>query len=166
MAQHHDQRAPVSGATPGLPGSSPAPFPADALARLRSGTHHDPHSVFGAHPNRDGTVVRTMQPGAVSVDIVMGESTVRMEPVGEGLFHASLTDREVPDYRYRVTYPDGQSRTVADGYRFLPTLGEVDLHLIGEGRHERLWTVLGAHVRSYDTAGGPVTGTSFAVWAP
>ncbi|MFJ9821464.1 1,4-alpha-glucan branching protein GlgB [Streptomyces sp. NPDC101151] len=36
--------------------------------------------------------------------------------------------------------------------------GELDLHLIAEGRHEQLWRVLGAHPR----AGG----TSFAVWAP
>ena len=55
---------------------------------------------------------------------------------------------------------------VDDPYRWLPTLGEIDLHLIGEGRHENLWDVLGAHVRTYDTPGGPVTGTSFAVWAP
>jgi 1,4-alpha-glucan branching enzyme len=41
-------------------------------------------------------------------------------------------------------------------------LGEVDLHLIGEGRHERLWDVLGAHVRT----AGDVTGVAFAVWAP
>ncbi|MBD0292450.1 MAG: 1,4-alpha-glucan branching protein GlgB [Jiangellaceae bacterium] len=41
-------------------------------------------------------------------------------------------------------------------------LGEMDLHLIGEGRHERLWDVLGARVRTADD----VTGTSFAVWAP
>ena len=41
-------------------------------------------------------------------------------------------------------------------------LGEIDLHLIAEGRHEQLWDVLGAHVR---TSNG-VTGTSFAVWAP
>ncbi|HEX8123003.1 MAG TPA: 1,4-alpha-glucan branching protein GlgB, partial [Solirubrobacteraceae bacterium] len=34
------------------------------------------------------------------------------------------------------------------------------------GRHERLWDALGAHVRSYDTPNGAVTGTSFAVWAP
>jgi len=37
-------------------------------------------------------------------------------------------------------------------------LGDLDLHLIGEGRHEQLWQVLGAHVRD--------GGTSFAVWAP
>ena len=27
------------------------------------------------------------------------------------------------------------------------TLGEMDLYLIGEGRHERLWEALGAHTR-------------------
>jgi len=41
-------------------------------------------------------------------------------------------------------------------------LGEVDLHLIGEGRHEQLWEALGAHVGS----GEGVAGTWFAVWAP
>jgi 1,4-alpha-glucan branching enzyme len=55
---------------------------------------------------------------------------------------------------------------VDDPYRWLPTLGELDLHLLGEGRHERLWDVLGAHVRSYETPEGVVEGTSFAVWAP
>src|SRR5205085_879388 len=47
---------------------------------------------------------------------------------------------------------------VDDPYRYPPTLGDLDLHLIGEGRHERLWDVLGAHVRP--------GGVAFAVWAP
>jgi len=55
---------------------------------------------------------------------------------------------------------------VADAYRFLPTLGEVDLHLFAEGRHERLWEILGAHPRSFTTPDGGVDGGSFAVWAP
>ena len=41
-------------------------------------------------------------------------------------------------------------------------LGEVDLHLMGEGRHRRLWEVLGANVRVMDG----VEGALFAVWAP
>ena len=45
-------------------------------------------------------------------------------------------------------------------------MGEVDLHLFNEGRHERLWEVLGAHPRSFTTADGVVDGVSFAVWAP
>ena len=58
---------------------------------------------------------------------------------------------EVPDYRVVVAY-DGAPHVYDDPYRFLPTLGEVDLHLINEGRHEQLWTVLGARVHRYDAA--------------
>src|SRR3954468_3903011 len=49
-----------------------------------------------------------------------------------------------------------------DPARFPPTLGDLDLYLIAQGTHRRLWTVLGAHLR---TVAG-VEGTSFAVWAP
>ena len=172
MAQHHEKRSPLpshgsgTGSGSGPSGPRPGEIPDETLARLHSGTHHDPHSVFGIHPEGDGCVVRTMKPGAVNVDVLVGDVAKAMTPLGQGLFQVVLEDRDLPDYRFRMTYPDGHQITVADGYRFLPTLGEVDLHLIGEGRHERLWTVLGAHVRTFETAGGPVTGTSFAVWAP
>jgi 1,4-alpha-glucan branching enzyme len=44
------------------------------------------------------------------------------------------------------------------------TLGELDFHLINEGRHEKLWAALGAHVlRDKD---GALLGTAFSVWAP
>jgi 1,4-alpha-glucan branching enzyme len=61
---------------------------------------------------------------------------------------------------------EGAPEAVEAPYRFPSTLGDIDLHLIGEGRHEQLWQVLGAHVRRYDSPAGPVSGTSFAVWAP
>ena len=44
------------------------------------------------------------------------------------------------------------------------TLGELDMYLITEGRHENLWSVLGAHVRRDEN--GELIGTAFAVWAP
>jgi 1,4-alpha-glucan branching enzyme len=44
------------------------------------------------------------------------------------------------------------------------TLGELDFHLIAEGRHERLWDVLGAHIKR--EADGTLIGTAFSVWAP
>lgn len=44
------------------------------------------------------------------------------------------------------------------------TLGEIDLYLIGEGRHERLWEALGAHIQRDHN--GDLLGTTFAVWAP
>jgi 1,4-alpha-glucan branching enzyme len=73
----------------------------------------------------------------------------------DGVFEATVPGT-VPDYRLDV---DG--RVCDDPYRYPPTVGELDLHLIREGRHERLWTVLGAQARSTD---GP--GVGFAVWAP
>ncbi len=73
-------------------------------------------------------------------------------------------------YRLEISYDTGGDtphvHAVADAYRFLPTLGEIDLHLFAEGRHERLWEILGAHPRSFTTADGVVEGVSFAVWAP
>jgi len=44
------------------------------------------------------------------------------------------------------------------------TLGEIDIHLISEGRHEKLWQALGSNVIR-DKSGG-ILGTAFAVWAP
>ena len=44
------------------------------------------------------------------------------------------------------------------------SLGEIDLHLINEGRHEKLWQALGSHVKR--DAKGNLIGTSFSVWAP
>jgi 1,4-alpha-glucan branching enzyme len=55
----------------------------------------------------------------------------------------------------------GESRTGRPG-EFAPTLGDVDIHLIGEGRHERLWEVLGARPMEHQG----VEGVRFAVWAP
>ncbi|MFP3472878.1 1,4-alpha-glucan branching enzyme, partial [Micrococcus sp. SIMBA_144] len=42
--------------------------------------------------------------------------------------------------------------------------GELDLHLIGEARQERLWEVLPARV--VRTSAGEAVGTALAVWAP
>jgi len=144
------------------------PLAADELRRIVDGGHHDPHSVLGPHPHVpgvDGVVVRVLRPWAREVVVVTGEHRVTLTHEAEGLFSGVLPGHEVPDYRLEIAYEDGELHT-DDPYRFLPTLGEVDLHLISEGRHERLWEVLGSHVRSYETANGPVTGTSFAVWAP
>jgi 1,4-alpha-glucan branching enzyme len=123
----------------------------------------DPHSVLGAHEADDGgVVVRTYRPEAQSV---------RVQPAGveaelkdpSGLWEALLPKATLPlDYELEIEYANGDTFTLRDPYAFLPTLGELDLHLVGEGRHEELYERLGAHVREL----GGVTGTAFAVWAP
>ncbi|MFJ7292426.1 1,4-alpha-glucan branching enzyme [Streptomyces collinus] len=139
---------------------SPAVDAADR-ERLLGGTHHDPHSVLGAHPVPGGIAFRAFRPYALSVTVVAGELRAELHDDGEGFFSGLLPLREVPAYRLVVEY-EGTVLETEDAYRFLPTLGDLDLHLIGEGRHEELWTALGAHPMTHEG----VTGTRFAVWAP
>jgi 1,4-alpha-glucan branching enzyme len=149
------------------------------IERIVAGTHHDPHSILGVHPGPDGVAFRTLRPFAASVAVRLEDGRrFPMEHVHLGVFAATVPYDEAggrgasPAYRIAVAYPgaDGSAgpETVTDDpYRHLPTLGEFDLHLIGEGRHEELWRVLGAHVRDLGEDGlGHITGTSFAVWAP
>ncbi len=162
-AQAPRRRRPVP-LRPTAPALLPAP---EELDRLLSGSHHDPHSLLGPHPGPAGTLLRVLRPGASAVLVrpSTGEPLELRQVHQAGLFAGVLPTTETPDYRLRVTYGQ-ESFDTDDPYRWLPTLGELDLHLIQEGRHERLWTVLGAQQRSYDTPGGVVRGTSFAVWAP
>ncbi len=145
--------------------------PDDAdVGRLLAGNHHDPHSVLGAHEYADHTVIRALRPNAQEVVAIVGAERFPFTHVESGLFAVAVPFTGLADYRLEVSYPgeDGTPHihTVADPYRFLPTLGEIDLHLFAEGRHERLWEILGAHPRSFNTPDGVVEGVSFAVWAP
>jgi 1,4-alpha-glucan branching enzyme len=129
------------------------------IERVVAGQHHDPHSVLGAHPSGAETIIRALRPLASSVTLVLDDGRkLPMEHVQEGVFAAVVPGATVPGYQLAVSYPDGPELLQDDPYRYLPTLGELDLHLIAEGRHEELWRVLGAHVRD--------GGVSFAVWAP
>ncbi|MEV0899817.1 1,4-alpha-glucan branching protein GlgB [Actinoplanes sp. NPDC049802] len=118
-----------------------------------AGDTHDPHAVLGAHPHAGRTVIRALRKSAEHVAVLHDGERHEMTKVHEdGIFAAELPGT-VLDYRLDV---DGTQ--CDDPYRHLPTLGELDLHLIGEGRHEKLWKVLGAQPRG--------TGVAFSVWAP
>ncbi len=139
--------------------------------RLVSGQHNDPHRVLGPHAGKaigkakgSATTIRGYRPDASTMSLVLddGSRQAMTRLHSAGVFAADVKGAEAPPYRLEISYPDGQSFVVDDPYRFWPTLGDVDLHLLGEGRHERLWEVLGAHVRTHQD----VAGTSFAVWAP
>ncbi|WP_424211711.1 1,4-alpha-glucan branching enzyme [Streptomyces sp. BI20] len=136
-------------------------LPAEDRARLLEGRHHDPHSLLGAHALRGGIAFRALRPHARSVTVIAKGLRAELHDDGDGLFSGLLQLRTLPDYRLLVGYESDEIE-IDDPYRFLPTLGELDLHLIGEGRHEELWTVLGSHVMEHQG----VTGTRFAVWAP
>jgi len=137
--------------------------PAD-VERLVRGEHHDPHAVLGVHVDDEQVVVRAWRPDATAVFVELDDGTsVPMTRVHEnGLFAVVVPGAEIPRYRLRAEYGATVSVTFDDPYRFWPTLGDLDLHLFNQGRHETLWQKLGCHVREIDG----VRGASFAVWAP
>jgi 1,4-alpha-glucan branching enzyme len=135
----------------------------DDVRMLLARDHYDPHRLLGRHPVDGATVVRTWRPGAISARVLpeAGDPVELTLSDPAGLFEGSVAG-QVDRYRVQVSFPDGHDLTYHDAYSFPPTLGELDLHLVGEGRHEDLDRLLGAHPRELDG----VQGTAFAVWAP
>jgi 1,4-alpha-glucan branching enzyme len=161
------QRREVPDAPNARPVAPPAPNPSD-VARLLAGVHDSPHAILGAHPvsagAESGVVVRAFHHAAISVEcIVEGQDPIPMLRVEGGLFAVFLPKATLPlRYRLRFSFAGGSTWERDDPYRFLPTIGDIDLHLFNEGTHRRLWDMLGAHPRTMDG----VAGVSFAVWAP
>ncbi|WP_344534505.1 1,4-alpha-glucan branching enzyme [Streptomyces albiaxialis] len=144
----------------------PAPeLPGGDRERLLTGTHHDPHALLGAHPVRGGVLFRTLRPYAKGVTVVGKGLRAELYDEEDGFFAAVLPLNAIPGYELLVRYgdePGTDDVRTADPYRFLPALGDLDLHLITEGRHEQLWRALGAHPMTHEG----VAGTRFTVWAP
>jgi 1,4-alpha-glucan branching enzyme len=143
--------------------------PEEGVERLVRVEHSDPHSILGAHPynlnGKKGVVVRAFHPDAVRAEVLMkGRNPCLMDKCHpKGLFALFIPRRRLPlPYGLRFFFDNGDSWESDAPYRFLPTLGDTDLYLAGEGTHHRLYEKLGAHLRTMDG----VTGVSFAVWAP
>ncbi len=85
-------------------------------------------------------------------------SDAAVVPVVSGFSRTS----DPSDYRLRITYPHDHVIEIDDPYRYGRVLTDFDLHLFGEGTHNRIFDKLGAH----RIAVGSTTGVHFAVWAP
>ena len=131
---------------------------------------HDPHRLLGAHSGKvdgvEGITVRAWHPEAASITIVLpdGKAPVPMSPlVIPGLFGVWLPGLSLPcAYTLRFEYKSGGSWETRDAYSFLPTLGDLDLYLHGEGNHFEAYNKMGAQLTTHSG----VKGVSFAVWAP
>ncbi|HQS83047.1 MAG TPA: 1,4-alpha-glucan branching protein GlgB [Thiobacillus sp.] len=131
--------------------------------RVQTGTHHDPFEVLGGHPQPDGTtVVRVFMPQAEAVELA-GTRMIRV--AGTDCFELTLPAGHSSEPHPLLKWQDkgvGKWHTSRCAYTFDAQIGEVDLHLFGEGRHFNIWRVLGAHLKTIDG----VAGCQFAVWAP
>ena len=133
----------------------------DTAMAILDGRHGDPFSVLGPH-KRGGTLcVTAFVPGAERLWILTGKTEKLAAPVAgaPGMFIGPLAKRGA--YRLRAE-GHGATWEFEDPFRFGPVLGEMDEYLLGEGTHQRIWQVLGAHLKTHEG----IDGTAFAVWAP
>ena len=138
----------------------------DQVEAIVSATHDNPFGFLGMQEDGGAVVVRAFLPDADEVSVVdarTGEAVAKLDRVHpEGFFAGSLKGkRQLFPYRLRATR-DGEAWEIEDPYRFPPVLGELDLYLLGQGNHFRVFEKLGAHLTVIEG----VAGVSFAVWAP
>jgi len=138
------------------------------IQALIDGRPRNPFGLLG--PHRDGrgnTIIRAFQPDAVRAWVLCAADHTPLYELERrhdaGFFVGTVPDRKPPfPYRLAFTFPDGTRYERDDPYRFPSLLGELDLYLLGEGRHLSAFERLGAHPTNL--AG--VAGVGFAVWAP
>ena len=142
------------------------PLAEDAMAIVR-GRHGNPFGVLGMHGGGSEPLrVNVFAPAAASVTVLRkprDEAVVELAKVHpEGFFSGTLPDgTQRFDYRLRLS-AGAESWIVEDPYGFGPVLGELDEHLLAEGRHLELYRRLGSHPMMHQG----VEGVAFALWAP
>ena len=135
-----------------------------------NGDGTDPGRHFGLRtlePAGAGLFVRAFLPRATRVELLDAASGAVVAALKmthpEGIFEAALPAGTAWfPYRFRVHGWGGAPQELEDPYRFGPALGDLDLYLMAEGTHLRLYEKLGAHAAIRDG----VPGVDFAVWAP
>ncbi len=140
---------------------------ASEIEAIATGRHGDPFAVLGPHSDANGRIyVRVFAPDADAVEVIGAGDEAVLVPL-ERLHSAGFFSAPLPagigrsDYRLRLR-KTGHVWISHDTYRFPPYLGEMDVHLIGEGSHRQLFEKLGAHPLTIEG----VAGVAFAVWAP
>jgi 1,4-alpha-glucan branching enzyme len=141
----------------------------DDVLGIVNAEHSNPFGVLGFHRAllMEGpmSVVRAFVPWAERLELVENGASgaIGMERIHEaGFFEAVFPERDRFRYFLRATTADGATHDFADPYSFPSTLGELDLHLLAEGRDLRMYRKLGAHPHEMDG----IAGVRFAVWAP
>nr|WP_321457345.1 1,4-alpha-glucan branching protein GlgB [uncultured Cohaesibacter sp.] len=134
---------------------------------IQDGIHGNPFSVLGLQEWEGKLIVRAFIPGASEIEVIDYETGGMIAELERDDFAPDLFAKPIEGkterfaYKLRVTRGD-HVWLQEDPYRFGPVIGELDEYLLGEGTHQALWKVLGAHILTHEG----VEGTHFAVWAP
>ncbi len=140
-------------------------LPHEEIEAIVNGFHGDPFARLGAHPFKDGIVVRSFLPLADTAEVmVSSQVSYPMEKITvDGLFEVIIADRSLPlTYLLKTKTYDGKTVLHEDPYAFPSLRSEFDAHLLAEGTHMQMYEKLGAHLVELNGSKGVL----FSVWAP
>ena len=139
----------------------------EEMEAVINGSHGNIFAVLGIHKNKGSkeVYIRAYLPHSKSVEVLRrdGSSLGQMVKLDErGFYQIDLGKTDDFDYKFRITNDVDNTYEAEDVYRFMPTLGDIDVYLLAEGNHLEMYKKLGAHVMEMDG----IKGVGFAVWAP
>jgi 1,4-alpha-glucan branching enzyme len=131
------------------------------MERIAEGSHHQPHTVLGAHVRGETLTYLAFLPATRAARLNGGWP---MERVGQSDFFRWQGSAGVLPAHCLLQWDDsdGVAQEIIDPYGFAPGIAAEDLRAFGAGTHVTAWRFLGAHELSIDG----VAGTRFSVWAP
>ena len=132
----------------------------------------NPRHILGPHRVQNGpsqkSVVRTILPEAKSAWIISEDGRIELPMKrlhSDGLYEVvcdnNLLSTDSGKYHFRYN-TEHHEMIAKDPYSFDPMLSDLDLFLLGEGNHHRMYERLGAQLRTVEG----VEGVNFSVWAP
>ncbi len=140
----------------------------DEIKSIENATLSNPFMLLGMHPlgpEYDNRIeVRTFCPAALKVSIkIENAKPLQMNRVTDTGLFVWISEPEKKTFSYTLIFSTGDTTwETRDTYCFLPQLGELDLYLLTEGNHYKLYDTLGGRV----WAAGDTEGVLFSVWAP
>ena len=134
------------------------------IERIQQGKHHDPLQVLGLQPSSNGgKLVRVLLPQAETVEL-KGIGIMTRLPNSD-VFEYHLDSTMTLETHFSLKWQEknsGNWHETISPYSFPPQIGELDLHLFGEGNHHHAYHFLGSHLCSIDG----IEGCQFAIWCP
>ncbi|MGF1575184.1 MAG: 1,4-alpha-glucan branching protein GlgB [Cyanophyceae cyanobacterium] len=148
----------------------PTMLASDQIDRLLANAHPHPYEILGAHqsPTPEDPqqwTIRVMLPRATSVAVVLEGSGKEypLDRIQGDLFATVISSPQSPRYQLKVDWDWGETELRQDAYAYHPEfVGDMDIHLFGEGNHHRIYDKLGSQL----TQVNGVSGVHFALWAP
>ncbi len=141
----------------------------DQIDRIVGNQHNNPFEILGPHAlEENGTtswIVRAYLPKATAVVVILPEERLEYPMYSvhhPQFFECKIENSQLSNYQFRVQEGD-RERIIYDPYAFKsPQFTDFDLHLFGEGNHNRIYEKMGAHLTEIEG----VAGVYFALWAP